>query len=88
MTLSGATTLCQRGVGTDGSNVVLPISQSFSMTRISPSDCLMLYLGHSLGESYPFAKMCSEYSAATANWFTLSLGHVFVQYFCNIPDKS
>ena len=32
------------------------------------SDCLVLYPGHSLGESYPSAEMQSVYSAATAEW--------------------
>ena len=32
------------------------------------SDCLVSYLGHSLGGSYPFAEMESVYSTAPADW--------------------
>ena len=61
-TLSGATTPDQGGPGIDVNEGVLHISQS------SSSDCLVSYLGHSLGESYQSAEMLSVYSAAPANW--------------------
>ena len=38
--------------------------QSACINGASPSDCLVSYLGHSLGESYPSAEKQSEYSAA------------------------
>ena len=47
---------------------VLCISQRFSVTGASPSDCLVSYPKHSLGESYPSAEIQSVYSAAPANW--------------------
>ena len=42
-TLSGATTLGQSGLGSDGNKGVLRILQSHSITDASPSDCLMTY---------------------------------------------
>ena len=35
-----------------------------SKTRASPSDCLLLYLGHLFGESYPSAEMQSVHSTS------------------------
>ena len=43
----------------------------------SPSDCLVLYPGHSLGESYPTAGMQSVSSAAPADQAKLN----FVGFF-------
>ena len=37
-------------------------------TGASPSDCLMSYPGHSMGESYPSAEMQSVYFTAPAKW--------------------
>ena len=48
-TLSGAITPSQSGPGSDGNEGVFRILQSFSITETSPSDCLVSYLGHSLG---------------------------------------
>ena len=67
--LSGATTPGQSGPGSDGSEEVLGISQCFSITEVSTSDCLVSYTGNSLGESYPSAEKQSEYSTAP-NWAT------------------
>ena len=72
-TLSGTTTLGQSGPGNDGNKEVLRISQSYTITRASPSDCLVPYPGHSLGKSYPSAEMQSMYSAAPADWATDTL---------------
>ena len=66
-TLSGATTLGQNEPGSDGNKGVLRISQSSSITGASPSDCLVSYPGHSLGESYLFAEMQLVYSRLPAN---------------------
>ena len=63
-TLSGATTLVKSEPESDVNEGVLRISQSSSITGTSPSDCLVSYLEHSLGESYPSAKMQSMYFAA------------------------
>ena len=46
--ISGATTPAQSGPGSEGNEVVLRISQNSSITRTSPSDCLMSYPGHLL----------------------------------------
>ena len=70
-TLSGATTLGQSGPGNDGNKGVLYILQSSSITGALQADCLVLYLGHLLGESYPSAEMQSVYSAASADWATV-----------------
>ena len=67
-TLSGATTPGQSGPGSNKNEGVLHIPQSSSITRASPSDCLVSYPGHSLGESYPSAEMQTVYSTAPANW--------------------
>ena len=68
MTLSGATTLSQSGPGSDGNKGILCILQSSSITGTSPSDWLMLYTGHSLGESYPYTEIQSVYFTAPADW--------------------
>ena len=66
--LSGATTPGQREPGSKGNEEVLLIPQSSSITGTLPSDCLVSYPGHSLGESYPSAEKQSVYSTALANW--------------------
>ena len=68
-TLSGVITPSQRRTGSDGYERVLRIPQSPSINGTSPSDCLVSYLGHSLGDgSYPFAEVQSVYSTAAADW--------------------
>ena len=47
-TLSGVTTSCHGGPGSDGNEGVLHIPQCSSITGISPSDCLVSYPGHLL----------------------------------------
>ena len=54
MTLSGATTSGQNESRSDGNEGVLRIPQSSSITEASPSDCFVLYQGHSLGRSKSF----------------------------------
>ena len=66
LTLSGATTLCQRGPGIDGNDGVLCISQSSSIRGAPLTDCLMSYPGYSLQESYLCARIQSVYSAPPA----------------------
>ena len=48
-TLSSATIPSQSRPGSDGIEQVLCIPQSSSITKLSPSDSLASYLGHSLG---------------------------------------
>ena len=73
MTLSGTTTLGQSEPGGDDNEEVLHIPQSSSINGISPSDCLVLYPGHSLGVgSYLSAEKQSVYSTASADWATSS----------------
>ena len=68
-TLSGATTPGQSGPRSDDSEGVLRILQSSSITRTSPSDCLVSYPGYSLGGgSYPSAEVQSMYSTVPADW--------------------
>ena len=47
-TLSGATTPNKSGPESDGSEGVLRVPQTSSITRTSPADCLVLYPGHPL----------------------------------------
>ena len=71
MTLLGDTTMDQSELGSNGNEGVLFIPQSSSATRASPTDCLVSYSMHSLGESYLIAEMQSVYSAVTADWAKL-----------------
>ena len=68
-TLSGATIPGQSAPRSDGSEEVLCIPQSSSITGISSSDCLMTYPGHSLEWRLP---LCREMQLgySTANWET------------------
>ena len=66
--LTGVTSPGQSGLGSNGNEGVLQILQSSRITEASPSDILMLYPGHSLGGSYPSAKMQLVYSTAPADW--------------------
>ena len=81
-TLSGATNPGQSGHGSNGNEEVLHIPQSSSITGVSPSDCFVSYLGHSLGVSYLSAEMQSVYSIAPADWaveiHTVSISKVTV----------
>ena len=56
-TLSGATTLSQSWLGSNGNEGVFSIPQSSSITRASLLDGLVSYPGHPFGESYPSAEM-------------------------------
>ena len=55
-TLSGATAPGQSGPGGDDNEGVLRIPQSFSITGITPSDCLVLYPGRTLEGVLPFCR--------------------------------
>ena len=67
-TLSGTTSPCQSGAGSDVSEGVLCIAKSFSITEASLSDCLVSYPEHSVVKSYPSTEMQLAYSAAPADW--------------------
>ena len=54
--LSGASTPGQSGPGRNGNEGVLHIPQSSSITGTSPSDCLVSYPGHLLGEVLPLCR--------------------------------
>ena len=56
--------------GSDGNEGVLRISKISNISWTSPSDCLVSYPGHFLGESYPSAEMQSMYTTAPADWAT------------------
>ena len=66
--LSGVTTASQSRSGSNGNEGILHIPQSSSITKASPSDCLVPYPGHSLEESYPWSEIQSVYSTTPANW--------------------
>ena len=61
-----------------------PHSQSSSITGISPSDCLVSYTRHSLGESYSSVDKQSVYSVASADCVR---GHYFRE-FNSVPKNS
>ena len=63
-TLSSAITPSQSAPWSNDNDEVLCISQSSSITRVSPLNYLMSYPGHLLGESYLSVEMQSVYSAA------------------------
>ena len=67
MTLSNAISPCQNGPGSDR---VLHIPHSSSITGTSPSDCLVSNAGHSFGTgSYPSAEKQLVYSTAPPKQF-------------------
>ena len=66
--LSGATIPGLSGPGSNGNKGVLCIPQSSSITGASPLDCLVSYLEHLLGVSYPSAEKQSVYSIAPVDW--------------------
>ena len=76
ITLSGFTTLGQSGSGSDGNKGEQPIPQSSSITKVSPSDCLVSYPGLSLGQSYHSVK-----DAVSVFYSPSRLGH---QSFLNV----
>ena len=67
--------LGQSGPGSNGNEGVLHIPQSPNITGTSPSDCLVLYPGHSLvgRGAYPSAEVQSMYS--TANFLVKKQGY-------------
>ena len=65
----------QSGPGSDGNKGVLHISQSSSITQISPSDFLVSYPEHSLVGSYPSAEVQLVYSTAPEITVSMSLIH-------------
>ena len=86
-TLSGATTTSQSGPESDGNEEILRIPQSSSITGISPSDYLVSYPGHSLGESYPPAEMQSVYSTTPINWAN-QMKMIKTKKIINVQEKN
>ena len=70
-TLSRATPPDQSEPGSDRNDRTLRIPQSSSVTRTTPSDCLVSYLGHSFRESYSSARKQLVFSTALADWAIL-----------------
>ena len=77
-TLSGATTSDQCWPGSNGNKGILCILQSSSITRTSPSNCLMLYQDSHCRESYPSSEIQLVYSTVPANCFIHILGYGFI----------
>ena len=67
-TLSSATTPGQSEPGSNGTEGVLLVLQSSSITEASPSDCLLSYPENSLEGTYPLAEMYLMHSTAPADW--------------------
>ena len=61
--LTNTNTLSQSGPGSNDNEGLLH-NPKRSRSGASPSDCLVSYPGHSLGESYPSAEMQSVYFIA------------------------
>ena len=80
-TLSGATTPGQSGPESDGNRRLFCILQSSNITGASPSNCLVPYPGHSLGESYSSDEMQSVYSTAPADWAIFMLRGIYNPIF-------
>ena len=71
--LSDATIPGQSGPGSNGNEGVLRTPKTLSITGTSSLDCLVSYLGHSLGGgggSFLSAEVQSVYSTTPANWAT------------------
>ena len=84
-TLLDATTLSQNGPGSHDNKEVLCIPQSSSITGTSPSDCLMSYPGHTLGEFYPSAEKQSVYSTALNDWEIVCVGiYIYIYIYIYI----
>ena len=58
---------------------VLSIPQSSSITAASPSDCLISYLGHLFGKSYPTAEMQLVYSTVPVDWTEHNLKIIYIR---------
>ena len=82
-TVSGATTPVQSGLGRNGNKGVLHIPKSSSIAWALPSDCLVTYTGHSLGEFYFSAGMQSVYSAASDDWVKDISNYMYCYADCN-----
>ena len=88
-TLSSATTAELNGTGSDGNEWLLCIPQSSNITGASPSDCLVSYPAHTLGESYSSAVIQSVYSTASADraiqtfriWFNIDQIPFYIQCY-------
>ena len=91
-TLSGATTPVRSGPGSDDNEGVLYIPLSYSITGASPSDCLVSYLGHSLGGVFPLcrdavgvfyspSKLGCVQRRGTEVWF-FTKGYIILIYVC------
>ena len=60
MTLSGATTVGQRRPWSDDNEWVHYIPPNSSITGASPSDCLVVYIGHTLEVGLTSLPRCSR----------------------------
>ena len=83
--LSGVITPDLSGPGSDGNKEVLCIPQSFSITKPSPSYCLVSYPGQSLEGSYPSTEMQSVYSTTPGDWaeIVVIIFNIVGNYFKN-----
>ena len=61
-----------------GAMAILCIPQSSSITEASPSDCLVSYSEHSLGESYSSVEMQWVYFVAPADWAIYAWGSTYM----------
>ena len=85
MTLSGATTPSQSGPGSHSNKGVLCIPKSSSITGTSPSCCLVLYPGQTLGESYLTVEIQSVYSASPSR---LDYIYIYIYIYIYTPHMA
>ena len=81
-TLLGAYTPGQSGPRSDGNEGVVRISRNSSITRTSPSHCLVSYAGHSFvgGGSYLSAEEQSVCSTTLADWSSIPITSSYSNY--------
>ena len=76
MALSGLTTPGQSGPRSDGNEEVLRIPQRSSITGSTPSDCLVLNPGHSLGGDLPLGRDAIGVSSHPSQLGKIIGGHI------------
>ena len=75
------------GLGSYGNESLLHIPQISNFNEVSPSDCLVSYLRHSLGQNTPTSKMQSVYSEALAAWATYKIWIIIIDQWNDCYKK-
>ena len=88
MALSGATIPGQSGPRSNGNKGVLRIPQSSSITRASPSDCLVSYPGHSSYASAEKQLVYLQPQSTGQQTELMDLNKEIVSSFLNFSDQA